>query len=241
MKYFCHMEIKKSSRADLERGWGLRFVIGLIVVLVAGYVAFNWKTYEDEPVELPLPEPLMLPSEEPLPPVAFPEPQAEALPSVPSPDARLTDADRVETVSNDSSARVLDDMKAVLRHAVAVPHATDDEWTETAVADLVPRPAQPDTLPSFPGGDAACMRFLTRHVRYPSSARARRLSGCVRVQFVVAADGRLTDIRVLRGVSPVLDNEALRVVGLMPRWKPGRSGGRPSRFLYVLPVDFRLR
>ncbi len=85
------------------------------------------------------------------------------------------------------------------------------------------------------------MRFLSRHVRYPSTAVSGKVRGCVLVQFIVETDGKLTDFRVLEGVSPALDAEALRVVKLMPPWQPGRRNGKPVRFLYVIPVDFRLR
>ena len=215
MKYFCHMELKKSSRADLERGRGFRFAIGLVAVLAVVVVAFRWKTPSSQPVVLPPVELPALPMEASLPPVEMERP-LDVPEESPQPEQVVaTDFDHVEAVADAPES----DVRQLIQDAVV----------------------QPDTLPHFPGGDAACMRFLSRHVRYPSTAVSGKVRGCVLVQFIVEADGKLTDFRVLEGVSPALDAEALRVVKLMPPWQPGRRNGKPVRFLYVIPVDFRLR
>jgi len=94
--------------------------------------------------------------------------------------------------------------------------------------------------PEFPGGQAALLEYLRRNVRYPAAAQENGIQGRVIVQFVVNRDGSVTDPAVVRGVCPVLDREALRVVASMPRWRPGMQGGRPVRATYAVPVSFKL-
>lgn len=235
------MEIKKSSRADLERGWGWRFAIGLVAVLTACYIAFQWKTVEEAPADLPVEELPLMASESELPPLEFPEQPEDLLPEF-SPDnqTRQTDINRVEAVDDSVQAGLQEYIKDALHSAVSSSSMEEEDIIDLSVAEPSPTVVQPDTLPCFPGGDAACMRFLSRHVRYPATAVNGKVRGCVRVQFIVETDGKLTDFQVVESVSPALDREALRVVKLMPSWRPGRRGGKPARFLYVLPVDFRL-
>lgn len=232
------MEIKKSSRADLERGWGLRFAIGLVVVLSVVYVAFRWKT-ESKPVEIPPLELPALPLEADLPPVMAELPD-DVLPENVQEESAVVDMNRVEAVGDEATTE-REEALSVLRPQPVPVEDTPEEIIDLPREEAVPVVVQADTLPCFPGGDAACMRFLSRHVRYPSAAITARVKGCVHVQFLVGADGTLSDFRVVEEVAPLLDREALRVVRLMPRWKPGRRDGKPARFLYVLPVDFRLR
>ncbi len=239
------MEIKKSSRADLERGWGLRFGLGLAVVLALCYIAFQWKTVEKVPSDVPMDEVLpLLPEESQLPPVAMLPEETMPTPTTPetlAEEVQLTDMDHVETVDNSVRTELQTDIREAIRTATAYSATVEEEIADLPVAQLATSIVRPDTLPCFPGGDAACMRFLSRHVRYPSAAVNGKVKGCVHVQFIVEADGKLSDFQVVESVSPVLDREALRVVKLMPRWNPGRRNGKPARFLYVLPVDFRLR
>lgn len=84
------------------------------------------------------------------------------------------------------------------------------------------------------------MRFIGEHVIYPKEAMDADEEGRVVVKFVIDAEGKVTDPVVMRGVSPSLDAEALRVVGEMPRWEPGRANGEAVSTQYVLPVAFKL-
>ena len=96
-----------------------------------------------------------------------------------------------------------------------------------------------DELPSFPGGDEALQKFLSRKLTYPAAALDRRLSGKVHVSFVVDAEGHLHDPHVVRGLGGGLDEEALRLVRLMPWWNPGRIQGQPVWVSVTMPVVFR--
>lgn len=98
-----------------------------------------------------------------------------------------------------------------------------------------------EVLPEYPGGMEAMMKFVSENVKYPAEAQAEGISGRVVVSFVVKKNGKIADVRVSRSVDPSLDAEAIRVVNLMPKWKPGRSGGKKVDVMYHIPVMFKLQ
>ena len=98
-----------------------------------------------------------------------------------------------------------------------------------------------EQMPEFPGGTAELMKFLSTNMKYPDEATKAGQEGRVIVSFVVEPDGRVTNARVVKSVAPLLDAEALRVIGLMPRWEPGRQNGEAVRVKYTIPVTFRLQ
>jgi protein TonB len=120
--------------------------------------------------------------------------------------------------------------------------------TEAGVASPVPpapAPAAPtiyfaaDEMPAFPGGTAAMLTFLGRKINYPAAALDHSVSGKVHVAFVVDPEGHLHDPHVVRGLGYGLDDEALRLVRIMPWWTPGRVQGRPVWVSVTLPIVFR--
>lgn len=98
-----------------------------------------------------------------------------------------------------------------------------------------------EQMPEFPGGTAELMQFLSKNMKYPDEATKAGQEGRVIVSFVVEEDGRVTNAKVVKSVAPLLDAEALRVIGLMPRWEPGRQNGEAVRVKYTIPVTFRLQ
>lgn len=94
--------------------------------------------------------------------------------------------------------------------------------------------------PEFVGGIAALERYLNANLYYPSIARENEITGRVIVRFMVAEDGTITHAKVVRGIGAGCDEEALRVVKAMPRWRPGKLNGKPVRAMYVLPITFKL-
>ena len=95
--------------------------------------------------------------------------------------------------------------------------------------------------PEFPGGDSARVQFLTDNIVYPIVAREKGLQGRVIVSFVVEPDGSITNIKVAKSSKfSILDEEALRVVNLMPKWKPGKIHGRAARVQFQMPITFSL-
>ena len=98
-----------------------------------------------------------------------------------------------------------------------------------------------EQMPSFPGGAAALMQYLSKNIKYPPFAEENGIQGRVICTFVVERDGSVTDIHIAKGVDSSLDKEAIRVVSSMPKWIPGRQNGQSVRVKYTLPVTFRLQ
>ena len=97
-----------------------------------------------------------------------------------------------------------------------------------------------EQMPTFPGGDAALMKYLSENVKYPALAIKAQEQGRVVVSFTVEKDGAISDVKVARSVTPSLDAEAVRVVKAMPKWTPGKQGGQLVRVRYNVPVSFKL-
>lgn len=93
--------------------------------------------------------------------------------------------------------------------------------------------------PQFPGGDQAMLRFINNERRYPSSSYKTGIEGRVMCGFIVNADGSLSHVAVVRGVTDDLDDEAVRVISKMPRWKPGKVGGETVPVYCLLTIPFR--
>lgn len=97
-----------------------------------------------------------------------------------------------------------------------------------------------EQMPEFPGGQQALMKYLSSHLKYPEFAKEEGIQGRVFLSFVVQEDGSFRDMKVLRGVHPSLDQEALRVAKSMPLWNPGKNNGKVCCVQYNLPVMFKL-
>ena len=97
-----------------------------------------------------------------------------------------------------------------------------------------------EQMPEFPGGEEARTKFFIDNITYPKEALKNGIQGRVFVTFVVEKDGKITNVRVLRGIGGGCDEEAARVISLMPDWKPGKHKGKPVRVQFNLPVQFKL-
>ena len=97
-----------------------------------------------------------------------------------------------------------------------------------------------DTPPTYPGGDAALLKFISDNIKYPEDAMKAGISGRVFTRFIINEDGSLSDIVVIRGVNSSLDAEAIRVVKAMPKWTPGKVDGKAVKVRYALPLSFKL-
>jgi len=118
---------------------------------------------------------------------------------------------------------------------VSVPEPEPIAPPEPKIYIVVPE------MPSFPGGDAALAEFLKENTRYPDDALANRIEGKVILQFVVGPTGEITMIKVIRSADPLLDNEAIRVISSMPKWRPGKNNGNPVPVYFSLPVTFQIK
>ncbi|MDD2952737.1 MAG: energy transducer TonB [Parabacteroides sp.] len=98
-----------------------------------------------------------------------------------------------------------------------------------------------EVMPQFPGGDAELLKFIAKNIEYPQESQTNGDQGRVICSFVVTSDGSLTNFKVLRGLTPLLDQEAMRVIKMMPRWTPGTQRGKPVAVKYTVPITFKLQ
>ena len=98
-----------------------------------------------------------------------------------------------------------------------------------------------ERMPEFPGGMGECYKFFSRNIKYPAAASKAGIQGKVIVEFLVKEDGGIADISVKQGINPELDAEAMRVVSIMPQWKPGEQRGKPVSVRYEMPIVFSLK
>ena len=98
-----------------------------------------------------------------------------------------------------------------------------------------------EVMPEFPGGEQAMMDFVAKNVQYPKEAMEKEISGRVLVGFIVEKDGSISETEVVKGIGGGCDEEAVRVVKAMPKWKPGKQDGKPVRVHFILPLTFKLQ
>jgi periplasmic protein TonB len=121
----------------------------------------------------------------------------------------------------------------------------NDSVTYTVVPDEIV-PAEPkvfirvEEMPEFPGGESALLAFIGNNVDYPAEAIENNIEGRIFLKFVVQPDGSVGKIEILKGVDPLLDGEAIRVVSILPRFKPGKQNGEPVAVWYSVPVLFKI-
>ncbi|NDV82419.1 energy transducer TonB [Bacteroides sp. 51] len=227
------MEVKKSPKADLEGKKSTWMLIGYVIVLAFMFVAFEW-TERDKVIDTSQALVDVVFEEE-----IIPITQQENTPPPPPP----------EVPSVAEVLEIVDDKADVQETAIA---STEDvgEKVEVKYVPVVVEEEEPEeqtifevveNMPEFPGGNAALMQFLSKNIKYPTIAQENGTQGRVIVQFVVNRDGSVVDPVVVRSVDPYLDKEALRVIGQMPKWKPGMQRGKAVRVKYTVPVMFRLQ
>ena len=140
-----------------------------------------------------------------------------------------------------SSLTVLVSLLAVGRgHAQPGATASVQRIPSSAPAPVSPDSVyiNPEVRPQFTGGDKAFSAYLSKNIRYPQQALMRRISGRVYVSFTLSATGKVQDAHVMRGPGNGLNDEALRLVWLMPNWEPGRVNGQPVRVACTVPITF---
>ena len=115
----------------------------------------------------------------------------------------------------------------------------EEESRQTLIVHVKPLDVT-DVMPEFPGGPVELAKYLSSHIIYPKDAEENGMQGRVIVTFVVNTDGSISDAAVVRSISPSLDEEAIRVIESMPKWKPGLQNGEKVRVKYTVPITFRL-
>lgn len=229
------MELKKSPKADLENKRSIFLQLGLVLALAIclyGFVATNKVSQieglgnlSDQAVE------------EEIIPITR---QDEVKPPPPPPPPKVVDMLVIVDDNTDIQDELeIEDSEATDKTAITavmqVSTAQEEEKEDTPVFFIV------EDMPEFPGGQLALRKFIAQAVKYPVIAQENGIQGKVFVNFVVAKDGSITNAKIARGVDPSLDKEALRVIMSLPKWKPGKQGGKPVRVSYTVPINFQLQ
>jgi len=148
----------------------------------------------------------------------------------------------MKLLKNSHSKIVLGFLTALIFIAFACNHKESNQSqntiktskTEDQIFNIV------ENMPEFPGGEMALRTFIADSIRYPIEAQEKKIQGKVYISFVVNKTGKVINAKVVRGVDPSLDNEALRVVNSLPEWKPGRQHGKKVNVNYTVPILFQL-
>lgn len=136
------------------------------------------------------------------------------------------------------STRIIIALALMLISSVSATHARN--FRDSSARKVVYDCYSVDQEPEFPGGETAMLKFINQERNYPIDAYRNRVQGRVTCGFVVTSAGRITDVEVLRGVSPSLDREAMRVINRMPAWRAGRLSNAAVPVYYILTIPFRL-
>ena len=237
------MDEKTTNKADLASKRTTGFLLGLVLVFSLAFVALEYTSHDadyevDEALIDELAQDLeMLPAIEQQEMMVAMQPEEQ--PKVPD---KIRAVDEAPTPEVDEPAA--DDIS--LSGEVDAAPATESTVAEPlppVATDMDDNPLNfriVEQLPEFPGGMVEFMKWLTKNLKYPPSAQSRRVQGRVVVSFIVNKDGTITDAKVVRSVDPHLDQEAMRVVRMMPKWKPGVQMGKPCRTMFAIPIVFKL-
>ncbi|MFB6342695.1 energy transducer TonB [Saccharicrinis sp. FJH62] len=226
------MDIKKSPKANLEKSKMMFIQLGLVIVLGFMFIAFEWSQSDVSDVDqFQIQEEVL--EEEAIPVTR----QEQVQPPPPPPPPKISEV--LNIVENDVELEeelIIEDTEIDEDTEVDFVNidTEDEEIDENVVFQIV------EKMPSFPGGEAAMMKFLSDNIKYPTIAQENGIQGRVYVNFVVSKTGEISNIKVVRGVDPALDQEAIRVVKSMPKWEPGEQRGKPVNVSFMLPINFVL-
>ena len=229
------MEVKKSPKADLSKSSTMFFEIGLIAALAIVLIAFEWRSKEIKKAELSAND--IIAAEEEIIPITEEENVVRPkMPTIPI----LSDA--IEIVDDDIK---VDEEMFSFEDSEDLGVDMNDygyEVGEESVEEEAIPFALVEQKPMFQGGDAnAFSKWVNQHLAYPDIAKENGIQGRVTLQFTVNTDGSVSGVKVVRGVDPSLDKEAVRVVSSSPKWTPGKQRDRPVKVTYTFPVIFQLR
>ena len=231
------MEIKKSEKASLENKRLLFTEIGLILALLIVWGAFSYSSkdkkvavFEDVSEEIAVEEEIPITQENTPPPPETPD--------VPVLSDQIDIVDDEIAVDDNLFLNLEDDASIGIEIMDYVEAVVEEEEVEE---EAIPFQLV-EEKPKFQGGDANDFtRWVNSRLQYPEIAKENGVQGRVTLQFTVNADGSVANVKVLRGVDPSLDQEAVRVVSSSPKWTPGRQRDRAVKVTYTFPVVFQLR
>ena len=206
--------------------------IGLIISLLIAWLAFEHKSYDKRQIDESLLNREVVLDEEMVE-ITKQEEQKPQPVEAPQQTTQLEIVDDdVETEDLNINAEV--EQNEVIEEYVA-PEVVEEEVVEQEIFQIV------EEMPAFPGGEAKLMEYVGKNIKYPQIARETGIQGRVFIGFVVEPDGSVSNVKLLRGIGGGCDEEAMRVVKSMPKWKPGKQRGKAVRVSYQIPVFFKLQ
>lgn len=225
------MEKRKSEKANLENKRTIFLEIGFVIALAVVFVAMEWKSYDKTEYDLVQREVDDTPEE------IIPITEQKVKPPPPKPPPSVTIINVVEDdVEVEDEIEIDVDMDDDTEMEEYVPIIEEEEEIVEEEIFLVV-----EQMPSFPGGEGEMYKYIGKNIEYPRMAKESGISGRVFVTFVVEKDGAVTDVQVLRGIGGGCDEEAVRVIKSMPKWKPGKQRGKAVRVQYRMPIKFTLQ
>ncbi|HDP76338.1 MAG TPA: energy transducer TonB [Bacteroidales bacterium] len=228
------MELKKNPKVDLQNKKLLFFEIGLAISLGIVLLAFEWTTTDTVNVELAQTTDVKV--EQEIIPITN---RDEVKP--PEPPKQITVSDVIKVVEDnvniDDNTDIFDseffEDKAVAVMAFKEEEEEEEEYTPFVIVE---------DMPAFQGGDINNFRvWVQQNLKYPDVAAENGIQGRVIINFVVEPSGKVSNVKVVRGVDPSLDKEAVRVVSMSPKWKPGSQRGKAVRVQFTIPIIFVLQ
>lgn len=225
------MEEKKSPKANLENKKLMFTQIGLIISLLVAWLAFEHKSYDKREIDPSLLNREVVVDEEMVEITKQEEPKPQPV-EVPKQTTQLEIVqDDVETEDIEINVEV--QQNEVIEEYVA-PEVVEEEVVEQEIFQIV------EEMPSYPGGEKALLEYVAKNIKYPQIARETGIQGRVFVGFVVEPDGSVSNVKILRGIGGGCDEEAMRVIKSLAKWKPGKQRGKAVRVSYQIPVVFKL-
>lgn len=228
------MEPKKTKNADLGEKSFLFFNIGLVISLSLAIMAFKYKVYEDTSAKdlnqnrHTIEELIEPPVTEQLPPPPTPQIEQPQIVEVPN-DQKIEEDIKINMDIETHLDKVV--MEAPVMVAPAVEEEKEDPHQIFIVVEETAVPV---------GGITAFYEYVLGKLKYPAQARRMEIEGKVFVEFVVEKDGSITDVKAIKGIGAGCDEEAVRVVGESPKWKPAKQRGKSVRQRMVLPITFKM-
>jgi protein TonB len=238
------VEVKKSKSADINNNRATWFLLGLVFVLSVLFVVLEY-TASDESAsdDEELLEDMSLDTE------IYPSLDMKSFKSFMASSADKRSHDKLKIVENEEQTTAATDIKdenaqaAEYSETVSTSEAETTDGAQTSADGGGDKPLDfrvVEQIPEFPGGMGAFIKWLSANLKYPESAKNRKIQGKVVVSFIVNKDGSISDEKVMKGINPLLDREALRVIKLMPKWKPGVENDKPCRTLFAIPIVFKI-
>ena len=206
--------------------------IGMIIALLIAWLAFEHKSYDKRELDESLLNREVVLDEEMVE-ITKQEEQKPQPVEVPQQTTQLEIVDdNVETEDININAEV--EQNEIIEEYVA-PEVVEEEVVEQEIFQIV------EEMPAFPGGEQKLMEYVAKNIKYPQIARETGIQGRVFVGFVVEPDGSISNVKLLRGIGGGCDEEAMRVIKSLPKWKPGKQRGKAVRVSYQIPVFFKLQ